>query len=215
MKTTLMKHLRLLSAAAAVTLTLGCPPASASASTGTEVGTTGYVGQALDAAGYYWTFTANSVMSWMPEFHEGSMLSHPLDSLSETSDTDFKNMMSVAGYAVKSINMGVGIVPKFSFYFGQKREMSEADHVFLRRLLRKHERNNSGPLAASQRLIIEAIIHLQGYPNYDLTKVSVTMLPLPNVEFVAEPKEKTLDSGLSYIAQRIKDLNVRLEALKN
>ena len=54
------------------------------------------------------------------------------------SDTDFKYLMSVAGYSIKSVNMDVGIVPRFSLYFGQTREMSEADEIYLARLLRKH-----------------------------------------------------------------------------
>jgi hypothetical protein len=61
------------------------------------------------------------------------------------SDTDFKYLMSVAGYSIKSVNMGVGIVPRFSLYFGQTREMSDADEIYLARLLRKHECTMGGP----------------------------------------------------------------------
>ena len=110
--------------------------------------------------------------------------------------------------------MGVGIVPRFSLYFGQTREMSDADEIYLARLLRKHERSMGCPVAASQRLIVRTITQLQQFPDYHLTKVAVTMLPVPSVEFVAEPKHTVLSPDLSNIAQRIKDVNIKLEQMQ-
>jgi hypothetical protein len=189
-------------------------PASATASGEQAAGTQRYVDQALGAAGQYWTTISDTVLSWLPGLPSGSVITRHLESPHETSDTDFKYLMSVAGYSIKSVNMGVGIVPRFSLYFGQTREMSEADEIYLARLLRKHERSMGGPVAASQRLIVRTIMQLHQFPDYNLTKVAVTMLPVPSVEFVAEPKHTVLSPDLSYIAQRIKDVNIKLEQMQ-
>ena len=190
-------------------------PASATASGEQAAGTQSYVGQALGTAGQYWTTISDTVLSWLPGLPSGSVLTRHLESPHEMSDTDFKYLMNVAGYSIKSVNMGVGIVPRFSLYFGQTREMSDADEIYLARLLRKHERSMGGPVAASQRLIVRTITQLQQFPDYHLTKVAVTMLPVPSVEFVAEPKHTVLSPDLSYIAQRIKDVNIKLEQMQH
>jgi hypothetical protein len=113
-------------------------PASATASGEQAGGTQSYVDQALGTAGQYWTTISDTLLSWLPGLPSGSVLTRHLESPHETSDTDFKYLMSVAGYSIKSVNMDVGIVPRFSLYFGQTREMSEADEIYLARLLRKH-----------------------------------------------------------------------------
>jgi hypothetical protein len=189
-------------------------PASATASGEQAAGTQSYVDQALGTAGQYWTTISDTLLSWLPGLPSGSVITRHLESPHEMSDTDFKYLMSVAGYSIKSVNMDVGIVPRFSLYFGQTREMSEADEIYLARLLRKHERSMGGPVAASQRLIIRTIMQLEQFPDYNLTKVAVTMLPVPSVEFVAEPKHTVLSPDLSYIAQRIKDVNIKLEQMQ-
>lgn len=211
------KNTLLLSTAIALAATVGTAPVQAGAIAATDSGNNAaiYLRDAVDGAEGYWSAATDGVRSWVSGFSTGSLLKRQLEGSEEKSDTDFKQMMGAAGYAVKSINMGVGLVPKFSLYFGQKRELSDADRVYLQRLLRKHERTRSGPVAAAQRLIIDTIVQLQEFPDYDLTKVAVTMLPLPYVEFVAEPKDTTLDPDMSYIAQRIKDLNLKLEMLSN
>ena len=190
-------------------------PASATASGEQAAGTQSYVDQALGTAGQYWTTISDTLLSWLPGLPSGSVITRHLESPHEMSDTDFKYLMSVAGYSIKSVNMGVGIVPRFSLYFGQTRELSDADEIYLARLLRKHERSMGGPVAASQRLIVRTITQLQLFPDYHLTKVAVTMLPVPSVEFVAEPKHTVLSPDLSYIAQRIKDVNIKLEQMQH
>ena len=190
-------------------------PASGTASAEQATGTTSYMDQGLGTAGQYWTKVSDAVLSWLPGLPSASVLTRHLESPHEMSDTDFKYLMSLAGYSVKSVNMGVGIVPRFSLYFGQTREMSDADEIYLARLLRKHERSMGCPVAASQRLIVRTITQLQQFPDYHLTKVAVTMLPVPSVEFVAEPKHTVLSPDLSYIAQRIKDVNIKLEQMQH
>lgn len=128
---------------------------------------------------------------------------------------NFKHIMGVAGNAIKSINMGVGIVPNFSVYICHKREMLDTDRVYLQRLLREHERTRSGPVAVAQRITVQTILQLQELPDHDLSRVAVTMLPVLCVEFVAEPKDTTFDHDMSYLAQRIRGMNLKLETLSN
>lgn len=209
----LTKNIYLLSAALTFSALVGLVPANAAVSPDQPAANTGYMDEVLGTASQYWGAASDTVLSWIPGLPSASALTRRLEGPEDKSVTDFKNMMSIAGYAVKSINTGVGIVPKFSLYFGQKREMSEADVDYVNRLLRKHMRTKSGPVAASQRLIIQTVLLFQQFPDYDLAKVTVTMLPLPSVEFVAEPKDTVLDAELSYIAQRIKDLNTKLDEM--
>jgi hypothetical protein len=190
-------------------------PARAEASVGPSMYETGqgYVTAALDTAGEYWTNAVVAIGRWMPGMSSRGMLTHQLQAESEKSELDFTNMMSAAGYAVKSLKMGVGVLPKFSFSFGQKREMSSVDYDYIQRLLRKHKQSRSSPKAMAERMIIQTVLDIQRFPEYDLAKVDVTMLPVPNVEFTAEPKSATLDSETSYVVRRIDNLNRLLEQM--
>ena len=173
----------------------------------------GYVMAALRTAGEYWTGAVAAIGGWMPDMSSSGMLTRQLEAESEQSELDFTNMMSAAGYAVKSLRMGVGVLPKFSFSFAQKREMSSIDYDYIQRLLRKHKQARSGPKAIADRMIIQTVLNIQRFPKYDLAKVDVTMLPVPYVEFTAEPKALTLDSETSYVVRRIDDLNRSLEKI--
>jgi hypothetical protein len=190
-------------------------PAGAEAPSGPPIYETGqgYLSAALGTAGEYWTSAVGAIGDWMPDMSSGGLLTRHLDVGSETSELDFTNMMSAAGYSVKSLKMGVGILPKFSFSFGQKREMSSIDYDHIQRLMRKHKQSRSGPKAIAERMIIQTVLDIQRFPKYDLAKVDVTMLPVPYVEFTAEPKSLTLDSETSYVVRRIDELNRSLEQI--
>ena len=202
---------------AAVLLAAGAMtgPASAEAPAGPTIYQTGqgYLTTALGTVGEYWTSAVAAIGDWMPDMSSGGMLTRQLQAESEQSELDFTNMMSAAGYAVKSLKMGVGVLPKFSFSFAQKREMSSIDYDYIQRLLRKHKQSRSGPKAIAERMIIQTVLDIQRFPKYDLAKVDVTMLPVPYVEFTAEPKALTLDSETSYVVRRIDDLNRSLQQL--
>lgn len=190
-------------------------PAGAEAQADTSIYETGqgYVMAALDTAGEYLTSAVSAIGGWIPDMSSSGMLTRQLEAESEKSELDFTNMMSAAGYAVKSLKMGVGVLPKFSFSFAQKREMSSIDYDYIQRLLRKHKQSRSGPRAMAERMIIQTVLDIQRFPKYQLAKVDVTMLPVPYVEFTAEPKAVTLDSETSYVVRRIDALNRSLEQL--
>lgn len=174
----------------------------------------GFLDASMATVGEYWNSAYYTVASWMPGSTGGTVFTDQFKKQTEYSEIDFKNMMDAAGYAVKSIKMGAGVLPKLSLTFGLKRETSEFDRAYAYRLLRKHARERSGPTAIAERIIVYTILELQTFPLYDIAKVDVTLLPLPSVEFVAEPKVATLDSETSYVVRRIEQLNAKLEALE-
>ena len=176
-----------------------------------------YFSAALDTAGEYWTSAVAATDDWLPDFSLSSagMLTRHLEVEGENSEFEFTNMMSAAGYSVKSVKMGVGVLPKVSFSFGQKREMSSVDFEYVQRQLRRHKLARSGPEAMAERLIVQSIIDIQHFPKYNVAKVDVTLLPLPSVDFTAEPKSLTLSSETSYVVRRIDKLNSLLEQISD
>jgi len=191
-------------------------PAAAEATAGPSLYETGqsYLSAALGTAGEYWTSAVAATGHWMPVMSTGTSLTHHLNVGSEPSELEFSNMMSAAGYSVKSVKMGVGLLPKFSFSYGLKRELSSIDYDHVQRLLRKHSQSSSSPKAMAERLIIQTVLDIERLPKYDLAKVDVTLLPFPSVEFTAEPKSLALDSETSYVVRRIDKLNRLLEEMR-
>ncbi len=108
---------------------------------------------------------------------------------------DFTSLMDLAGYQVTGIQSSIGIIPSASMSFGLAREMSEADHLYLERVLRRDWQLRPGALSAVQRRIIRSIIGVQEVGGFEVTKVEIDFLPLPGVSLVVSPKE-------SYAAQQ-------------
>ena len=140
----------------------------------------------------------------------GRMISKSLIHDDKSSTSDFKMMMDAAGYKVKEIKTGVGLVPYLSLTFGQARELSEADEAYVHRLLRKYERKSSTPLAMAERTIVRAVLDVQELRGYKLEKVNVDLLPLPSVKFYGVPKDAPLSEEGSRIIQAVERLNESL-----
>lgn len=194
---------------------LGLIPANTSAANSdlaTEAA--GALDVSLATAGTYWDSAKHFVASWMPGgFDTTTVFTNKFREHTERSETDFKTMMDAAGYAVKSIKMGAGVLPELSLSFGLQRESSEYDRAYAHRLLRKHARAKSGPTSIAERIVVNSILDLQTMPVYEISEVDVTFLPLPSVEFTAEPKAPTLDAESSYIVRRIELVNQKLDEL--
>jgi len=124
--------------------------------------------------------------------------------------SDFKEIMDGAGYKVKEVMTGIGLVPYFSLTFAQARELSEADVEYVRRLLRKHERMYSSPFAIAERTIVRAVLDVQELRGYKLEKVNVDMLPLPSVKFYGTPVDAPVSEETSRVLQAIERLNETL-----
>jgi hypothetical protein len=91
--------------------------------------------------------------------------------------------------------------------FGKARELSEPDETYLYRLLRKHERARSGPIAYAERKIVHAVLELQKMRGYALDKVEVDLLPLPKVKFLVAPADAPMSQEASRIITAIEALN--------
>lgn len=190
---------------------LGTEQSSAGTVSDVVASTRAYAVQTAEAAEEYWNAAVKRIKEWTPGVPSAGDLMGPLEGNENISDTDFRNMMDVAGYSIKSVKAEVGLIPVTVFEFAQKRQISEYDRLYLQRLLRKQKRERSGPIAMAERAIIESVLEIQGSNFYDLTRVDVKLLPLPSISFTAEPKDIVLDPNTSYVVDQIRQVNERLQ----
>lgn len=177
-----------------------------------ETGQT-YAMQSFQIAGQYLSSAVTQVSSWIPGLPSPADLLEGMGRVKGPSETDFTNMMDIAGYSVEDFTLGVGIVPETAFNFSQTREISDYDRQYLQRLLRKQKRDSGGPMALAERAIISTVLEFQGFKSFNLTRINVKLLPLPSVVFTAEPKELVFDSKTSHIVLRLDQLNEKLKSI--
>ena len=150
---------------------------------------------------------ASAAVDYVKPESRGGLLSRRLREETKESSLDFKGMMDAAGYKVKEVETGVGLVPYLSFTFGQARELAEHDVTHVQRLLKKHGQMRSGPVAYAERAIVSAVLDVQEMKTYTLEKVQVDFLPMPKVKFIAVPANAPLSDEGSRIMQAIERLN--------
>lgn len=139
------------------------------------------------------SYSLQYLMDWVTETASGAWrMFGPRTMQAAWSGTDtsmdFRSLMDIAGYQVTDIQSSIGIIPGASMTFGLAREMSDADHEYLERVLRRDWLVRPGALSAIQRRIIHSIIGVQEVGGFEVTKVVVDFLPLPNVSLVVSPK---------------------------
>jgi hypothetical protein len=101
---------------------------------------------------------------------------------------DFTSLMDLAGYQISSLQSSVGIIPDASMTFGIAREMSDADHHYLDRILYRDALARPGAIAAMQRRIIRSILEVREVGGFEVSKVEIDFLPLPKVALEVTPK---------------------------
>jgi hypothetical protein len=193
--------IRSLLALAAMTAASGVP-AVAQEATWYDKTTTALQSAAATAADY-----VSSAIDYVKPESRGGLLSKRLREETKESPYDFKGLMDAAGYKVKEVETGVGLVPYLSFTFGQARELAEHDVIHVQRLLKKHGQMRSGPVAYAERAIVSAVLDVQEMKTYTLEKVQVDFLPVPKVKFIAVPADAPLSDEGSRIMQAIDRLN--------
>ncbi len=104
---------------------------------------------------------------------------------------DFVSLMDIAGYQVTGIESSIGLIPDAGMTFGMAREMSDADHAYLERILYRDSLARPGALAAMQRRIIRSIMDVREVGGFEVTKVEIDFLPLPKVGLMVTPKGRT------------------------
>ena len=128
-------------------------------------------------------------------------------------ELEFKNLIGLAGYSGLDIRATVGVLPRFSSSFHQKRQMAASDRTRLLRLLRKHQRAYGGPIAIAERLIIYSILEINSSQSIELKNVVLTAFPLPSAEFIAGPKSKTgLGPEAAKLSSQIESLRILIES---
>lgn len=180
-------------------------PAAAQGATWYEQTATTLQSLAASAADY-----ASAAIDYVKPENRGGLLSKRLREETKESPLDFKGLMDAAGYKVKEVETGVGLVPYLSFTFGQARELAEHDVIHVQRLLKKHGQTRSGPVAYAERAIVSAVLDVQEMKSYTLEKVQVDFLPVPKVKFIAVPADAPLSDEGSRIMQAIDRLNNNL-----
>jgi hypothetical protein len=106
--------------------------------------------------------------------------------------TMFWDGLRDAGYEVKEVTTGVGIIPDVKMSFQLMRELSDADRDALERKIEIDETRRGGLTAVIQRQILRTLLAASNLQDMRITKLDITLLPLPAAEFVMEPKESPL-----------------------
>lgn len=127
---------------------------------------------------------------------------------------DLAKLMDTAGYKLAEIESNVGLIPGAGMTFKITREMSEADRDFLERELYKDARARPDFRSALQRRLIQAIVEISESDGYQVSKVDVTLLPLPSVKLSITPRGAG-GSDTTAVLRAIERLEERLpEALR-
>ena len=151
-------------------------------------------------------YSAGSVMGWLSAtiqdaWHMFAGARQPMPA-GMTNAMDFTSLMDIAGYQITGVQSSIGIIPDAVMMFGIARETSDADHLYLERILYHDLLARPGAIAATQRRIIRSIVGARDVGGFEVSKVEVDFLPLPKVSLTVTPKgvapgTHPLDSGPS------------------
>lgn len=152
----------------------------------------------------------SSVWGYVTPDKASGLLSKTLISHDQEGDVDFKALMKAAGYSIKRVESGIGVVPHLAIKYGRSIELAEHDILHAHRLLRRHQKLHRTPLSILQREIVTAVLELQAMKSYSLEAVELVVLPLPKVQFVSVPSNAPLGEEASRLMRAIQRLNETL-----
>jgi phosphate transport system substrate-binding protein len=129
----------------------------------------------------------------------------------DTSASAFDSLMDLAGYKTQELQTSIGVIPSAGMTFGMVREMSEADQEYLDRRLEKDRHERPDLLATMQRSIVRSVLDVSEVAGYDISKVEIEIVPLPQVRLFAEPKDGgPKNNDTATILREIERLNERM-----
>lgn len=128
-------------------------------------------------------------------------------------DIDFTGLMQIAGYKLKEFESAISLIPSASMTFGIAREMSESDLEYLEHMLYRDARKRPGAVATMQRRVIRAIIDASSSDEYQVSKVEVTLLPLPKVQLIISPSGGDSGSEADLMSRVLDKFSERLPEL--
>jgi hypothetical protein len=128
-------------------------------------------------------YSAGPVMGWLSAmvqdaWHMFAGARQPMPT-GMTNAMDFTSLMDIAGYQITGVQSSIGIIPDAVMTFGIARETSDADQVYLERILYHDSLARPGAIAATQRSIIRSIVGARDVEGFEVSKVEVDFLPLP------------------------------------
>jgi hypothetical protein len=106
--------------------------------------------------------------------------------------SEFWDGLRDAGYELREIITVVGVIPEAKLNFQLVRELSDADRDALERRIEIDEQRRGGLTAVLQRQILRTLLSVSNVDEMRITKLDITLLPLPSAEFVMEPAEAPL-----------------------
>jgi hypothetical protein len=107
--------------------------------------------------------------------------------------SNFWDNLRDAGYELKEVDTGVGIIPDIRMKFQLARELSDADREWLEHKLEIDERKRSGLTAMMQRQIVRTLLAASSLEDMQVSQLEIALLPLPSAEFIMSPKEGKMD----------------------
>lgn len=123
---------------------------------------------------------------------------------------DLAHLMDIAGYRLSEFESTVGLIPGAGMTFKISREMSASDRAYLERELYRDSRQRRGVRSAVQRRLIRSIIDISETGGYQVSKVDLTLLPLPNVKLSITPAGSGGGSDSAVILRALERLQERL-----
>jgi phosphate transport system substrate-binding protein len=123
---------------------------------------------------------------------------------------DLTTLMDIAGYKVQELETTFGIIPGAGMTFGIAREMSAADQEYLERTLYRDARRRPNLLSAIQRRIVRTIIDVSSTDGYAVSKVDISLFPLPGVRLVVTPGDAALSSEATTLMRAIERVQDRI-----
>ncbi len=129
---------------------------------------------------------------------------------SSAQSIDLTKLMDIAGYKIKEFDTKVGIIPGADMTFGIAREMSAGDLEYLERTLYRDWRRRPGLLSAIQRRIVRTIIDVSSTEGYQVSKVEISLFPLPSVTLIVTPTADVMGPETTAIMQAIERVQDRI-----
>lgn len=118
----------------------------------------------------------------------------------------FRTLIGTIGYGVKGFQTSIGLIPSASSTFQLAREMSDADYEEFERQMASFEREDGGPLARFQRMILLALLDAQSVAAYKVDRVELSVLPLPQATFHLSPGRTVMSEEHDVLLRAIEHL---------
>jgi len=134
-------------------------------------------------------------------------------SVDDKDQSELFKLLSIAGYKLKEIDSQVGIIPTIAFDFAMVRQLSEADIDYLEAELEQSRFQHPGLYTEIQRTIVGTVLAINSGKSYQVSEMTVQVLPLPEVEFSVTPVIAALGEESSILMRAIQRIERGLRGI--